>query len=189
MGNYNRKSRRIIELWYKKAQKPVKEPKYDYFDRFISLWVSFNAFFVAEFHNEASILANGKEPWEKKYLEAIYSDNHYIELYSDLINNSKSFKDNLDFFIELVDTITICKGKIIDMRPERRDCENGQEFSDKYNFEQFILTAYQIRCNLFHGNKSPESDNDFRIVKTMFILFKELLSNIYQIEGYNVGGK
>jgi len=185
MNNYNRKSIRIIKSWYKLAQKPVKSPN-DYFDRFISLWISFNAFFVAEFHEKARKLAKGNDPWEKKYLEAIYSENSensYYNRYINLIEDSKIFSKNLYYFMKLLED-TMCPGHIADMRRERRNCDYAQEFSDLNNFEQFILTAYQIRCNLFHGNKHPESDDDIEIVKTMFNLLTEFLTEIYKEEGY-----
>lgn len=33
------------------------------------------------------------------------------------------------------------------------------------NWEQVLRTIYQVRCNLFHGEKSPQSFRDFRLVE------------------------
>lgn len=182
MSNYNKKSVRIIKSWYKIAQNPVEEPN-DYFDRFISVWISFNAYFVAEFHEEACKLAKNHDPWERKYLEAIYSDQNNKNIYLDLIGESEIFKENLEIFMELLKN-TRCPGHISDMRRQRNGCENAQEFSDINNFEQFILITYRIRCNLFHGNKLPNSDDDLKIVKTIFTLLNCFLTKIYQKQGY-----
>lgn len=182
MQNYNEKSIRIVKSWYKNAQKPINEPIFDYFDRFISLWISFNAFFVAEFYEKAFKLAKNNDPWESKYLEAIYTEESYDLIYLGIIK-SKDFKENLDIFMELLKN-TSCPGHISDMRRRDNGCENAQEFSDIYNFKQFILIVYRIRCNLFHGNKYPSSDDDIKIVKTIYQLFNQFLTRIYQEEGY-----
>jgi len=58
------------------------------------------------------------------------------------------------------------------------------------------MIVYQIRCNLFHGNKSPERDGDVMLVKSIFKSFFMFLTKIYEKEEYiqtedilmNIGG-
>lgn len=62
-------------------------------------------------------------------------------------------------------------GQIEDMRPNHRG-----EFvylDDLDDFESVIKFLYQIRCNLFHGGKSPVNSNDRRLVS----LSSKLLQN------------
>lgn len=53
-------------------------------------------------------------------------------------------------------------GRVEDMRPNHRG--EYVYFTDIENFEQIVRFLYQIRCNLFHGGKSPVNTNDQRLV-------------------------
>lgn len=53
-------------------------------------------------------------------------------------------------------------GRVEDMRPSHRG--EYVYFNDVENFEQIMRFIYQIRCNLFHGGKSPVNTNDRRLV-------------------------
>jgi hypothetical protein len=53
-------------------------------------------------------------------------------------------------------------GKIEDMHPSHRG--EYKYFSDVNNFREAIEFIYQIRCNLFHGGKSPVNVHDRRVV-------------------------
>jgi hypothetical protein len=52
-------------------------------------------------------------------------------------------------------------GTVKDMTPGSHDYKKLNDIAD---FEQVILFIYQIRCNLFHGGKSPVNKNDRRLV-------------------------
>lgn len=61
-------------------------------------------------------------------------------------------------------------GQVEDMRPNHR----GEfVFLNDDDFESVIKFLYQIRCNLFHGGKSPVNSNDKRLVS----LASKLLEN------------
>lgn len=53
-------------------------------------------------------------------------------------------------------------GKVEDMRPNHRG--EYVYFNDAESFEQVMRFIYQVRCNLFHGGKSPVNTNDKRLV-------------------------
>ena len=53
-------------------------------------------------------------------------------------------------------------GEVEDMRPNHRG--EYRLLSDVDDFDQVIEFIYQIRCNLFHGGKSPVNANDRRLV-------------------------
>jgi len=53
-------------------------------------------------------------------------------------------------------------GQVEDMRPAHRG--EYKYLSDVNNFTEVIEFIYQIRCNLFHGGKSPVNAHDKRLV-------------------------
>lgn len=52
------------------------------------------------------------------------------------------------------------------------------------NLKTIKNVLYQIRCNIFHGEKTPGDDNDDRIVKNAFPLLKHIVQN--QIETHKI---
>lgn len=52
--------------------------------------------------------------------------------------------------------------KVEDMRPNHRG--EFKEITDVSDFVQVVDFIYQIRCNLFHGQKSPFNDKDKSLV-------------------------
>ncbi len=180
--NNNYKSKKIVKSWFEKVE--TSSDSYNDFDRFISLWVSFNCFFVAELYNDAKKLANNRDPSEKNYLEAFYTTDEFKKIYINLINESISFKENLRKWKHLLERITFFKGKIADLRPNHLEEKYAKEFNDINNFKQLIMSAYQLRCNLFHGNKHPEDDSDVQLVSTMFKILLEFLKKLYLDRGY-----
>ena len=51
---------------------------------------------------------------------------------------------------------------IEDMRPNHRG--EYKELKDTNNLEEVVRFIYQIRCNLFHGSKSPINSRDTNLV-------------------------
>ena len=51
---------------------------------------------------------------------------------------------------------------VADMRPHYRD--KAVSLEDIDDFAQVIRFIYQIRCNLFHGGKSPTEDRDKALI-------------------------
>lgn len=179
----NNTSRRIIISWFNKAMDPITFPGYDHFDRFISLWISFNGYFVSEHYQNAKKLQilryGGGEPSEKMYLYVIGHKRFYNEIYSKILQESIPFNSNLVKFDELLKN-TMFPGAIADLRPNRSSKQDAAYFTDKADFKQFLGILYQIRCNLFHGNKSPDSDSDKEIVKISFNLLLEFVKQVYE---------
>ena len=76
------------------------------------------------------------------------------------------------------------EGKIADLRPRSLLENRAQEFTDSYDFKQFIKIIYRVRCNLFHGNKTPLNDGDCQIVENAFKLLNMFLTRLYEEENY-----
>ncbi len=150
-----------------------------YFNCFINLWTSFNAFYTLKYGDEL----NGRKNNDRYLLNKFCTVQKYIQIYQNLIINSESFKENLFQFMTILN-YTKFPGKIRDLRIHNRENESAaKSFSSVDNFEEFIWITYQIRNNLIHGNKSNENEADIKIVKTIFNLFIEFLSEIYKQEG------
>jgi len=181
-NNHNGQSREIVKSWYNRAITPPSE-SYDYFDRFISLWVSFNCYFVSEHYVELNEKYK-KEPSERQHIDFIAANPEYNTIYATLLD-APSFSKNINKMLSLLQEVTHYKGKVADMRPDKIENEDyAKEFTDKNSFSQFINVVYQVRCNLFHGNKSPYNDRDSRIVEAFFEGFAEFCNAIYQKGGY-----
>lgn len=182
--NHNDQSIQIVKTWFDKAKSGVESHKY--FDGFISLWVSFNCFFVAEFYSEAKTQSRRSEPSERDYLKIIYTKQEYETKYLELLNN-QDFRNKINKFYNYLNGesyIVHFKGKVADMRPNHQTESKAQPFENINNFEQFIMVVYQIRCNLFHGNKSPHNDGDVQLVESIFETFLMFIEKIYNFEGY-----
>jgi len=156
----------IIENWFNKANSN-EEP----FDNFIALWISFNCFYTSgKRYVKARKLTNQPNIPEILYLKSFCSEKKYRSIYSELLKNSISFQEELNYFLKLLNEKTRFKGKIADLRPDMRDrVDRAQSFSDIINFEEFMLVSYQIRCNLFHGIKAL-SMMEIMILLVLFML-------------------
>ena len=173
-------SQKIIKHWFEKVMTEDLSS-----DKFIALWTSFNGFYVAEFYNKVKAIKKGREPNDGDYIKYIIEKGSYSKRYSELINNEPKFKKYLDNFIDVLNSgITHYPGKIADMRPSKETEQNAKEFSICTNYEQFIRIIYQIRCNLFHGNKSPYDEGDKKIIEGIFNPFYLFVKEIYELEGY-----
>jgi len=189
MSNYNSNSRKIVKTWYEKS-KDNQESDND-FDKFIYLWISFNCFFISEFYDEAYNKRNKniknendeEEPSEANYLSVFCENQNYKSLYSDLIQNSDTFKKDLELFKDSLQN-NMFPGRIPDLRPNRIKRSHAQKFNNINSLKQFIFVTYQIRNNLFHGNKSPANNDDLILVNGIFDPFFEFLTELYKKEDY-----
>lgn len=189
MSNYNSNSRDIVKTWYKKSE-DNQESNND-FDKFIYLWISFNCFFVSEFYDEAYEKRNKtikkeddkEEPSEGNYLSVFCENQKYKKLYADLIQNSDTFKTDLKLFKGSLQN-NMFPGKVADLRPNRVKESHARKFNNIKSLKQFIFVTYQIRNNLFHGNKDPGDENDLTLVNGIFNPFFEFLTELYKKEEY-----
>ena len=97
--------------------------------------------------------ASGEDRDDKKLDWLINTDNPLKEHWAG-ISGGSHFQSWLNGLLRI--------GRVEDMRPRHR----GEyiELSDISDFEQVVRFIYQIRCNLFHGGKSPVDTNDARLV-------------------------
>jgi hypothetical protein len=53
--------------------------------------------------------------------------------------------------------------------------ERSRRIGDTGDLEQVLLCVYQVRNNLFHGGKMPDSSRDGRIVRESFTIVSKIL--------------
>lgn len=190
MLNGNERSIRIVQTWYRRATTSSSlEGSYNDFDRFISLWISFNCYFVAECYREVEKIPsenndeNGPSEWQ--YVKYLFNSEKYQKYYSELLIDY-NFSQKIDNILDLLLTETKFKGRIANMQPGKSNKKDAAaKFTEKENFKQFLTSLYQVRCNLFHGNKDPgDKDSDAPIVKAYYDALMLFCKKIYETEGY-----
>lgn len=139
------------------------------------------------------------EPWKlifsikERYTEEIIFRNfsiEYQELYEELLKDIK-FKDYIQILQESLKkknrfyVINMSRlNEYYDMLEDMKTIEELNKrnivvlFEDIFNLQILKNVLYQIRCNIFHGEKTPGDINDDRIVSTSFPVLKYLLEKI-----------
>jgi len=159
----NDKLRDLIKMWFYKS-KEMENP----FDQFIFLWISFNAFYAHEHlrEKESSQLKIFRHQFKKLFREVV-------------TKNDATFKE----FKHYIDTKPVNTGFIQDLRFPVDEERHKQRYSDLTSLCEYIDCVYQVRCNLFHGGKSPEDGQDENIVKHAYNSLVVFCKAIYQKEG------
>ena len=142
----NDQVRDIIKRWFEKS-----EEQSNVFDKFISLWISFNAFYA-------------NNHLQNKECEQLCI---FIDKYERLVSETKIFMNPV--FKQLynyINTDKIPKGYIQNLRykTEEKRKNEGSSYARLDSFKDFIFVVYQIRCNLFHGGKNTENGQDIKLV-------------------------
>ena len=216
------KQKRLIKVW-----KDHSCDGKDYYVRFISLWISFNAFCYARYSKDAIkyranltgnndfnfiaqstdnikgsfILRDGEcnlnitEPDKikinisKGYRESSIFKKFTIDFkpsYDELINQPK-FEKSLKIFQQALKKDQ--KYYVINMaRIESFNSNSDYDemirkeiiypFDNYRNLNQLKNVLYQVRCNVFHGEKIPGELNDDRLVKAAYPILYMIMESL-----------
>ncbi len=149
----------FITKWIKRSERKETKDFVDIGDKFISLWIAFNAWMKNKFgeaKNDSDLI---EETIDLKEMEGIF----------------ENLKKKDDEFQRLL--LVLQNYIIVDMRyPE----EQSRKINYNGSFKSLIKSLYKIRCNLFHGRKNIEDNkNDKKLVclayKILLPLFKTYL--------------
>lgn len=148
----------FIREWLKRAERGENEPVDDA-DRFISLWIAFNGWLKKKY---------GENTSDREMVERAKGNKTLKEIFRELSTSDRDFKRNLS---------QLMRYRVIDMRDPSNEQREKRCTGD---YESFLDTIYQIRCNLFHGRKSFEENKRDRKLVTLALkllrpLFKSLL--------------
>lgn len=127
--------------WWKVLGRDQTDP----FMKFFMFYMCLDAWMTAE---------SGKDKDVDKLNWLINTPND-LNRYWDGIKNGAKFQSWLNGLLK--------ESPIDDMRPSMQG-RRQVSLTDTTDFNQVIRFIYQIRCNLFHGSKSPVNRRDERLV-------------------------
>ena len=148
----------FIREWFKRAERGENE-LVDDADRFISLWIAFNGWLKKEY---------GENTNDGEMVQRAKGNKTAQTIFRRLSASNKDFITNLSQLMGYT---------VLDMRAPSNE---QREKTCTGDYESFLDTIYQIRCNLFHGRKSFEEDEKDRELVTLALkllrpLFKSFL--------------
>jgi hypothetical protein len=145
----------VIHQWHSLALTGTVEHNNIFF-QFMAAWVAFNAQYNWFCKYEARL---GDK---QKLLEFVREDVGIDRLHRELLVNNTQYKN----------AVVTLKAKGI------RDVSRNRlvEISDESRFEDVILCVYQVRNNLFHGDKIVNNARDETVVRASF----EIVSNFME---------
>lgn len=148
--------RGIIRTWYQRAQSAD-----DTFDKFIYLWIAFDAFAINYSEKE----------WHYQVRKVMEEDSMLTNCYASLMKNN-------DFLREIRKLQEQCP--VYDTRKKfLNNPKYSKTISDLNNFKEVLDVIYKIRNNLFHGGKSPDEERDKRLVSLAFNILNKLSTSIF----------
>jgi hypothetical protein len=148
---------KFITNWLERAER--EENSLDDADRFINLWIAFNAWMKKEYGESKLDAVLISEAKNNRGLESIFD----------------KLKDNqLDKNLKKIKK----KGLIYDMRYPG-DTKKAKEYNA--SFGSLLDVIYQVRCNLFHGRKNIKDDTrDEELVEICYQILLPLFKNFFK---------
>lgn len=127
-----------------------------------------------------------KERYAENIIYQCFS-RYYNESYLDWLHDDPSLEGMLNAFVESIQKPNGCY--VINMLKSAdysesipldtlRSSNIVAAIIDRKNLRQIIDTLYQVRCNVFHGEKTPGGPNDDGIVRTAHPLLRAFLQHI-----------
>lgn len=128
------------------------------FIRFMILWMAFNSYYSRTYQLK----------WDKAGVDSVGKELKAQKIY----NRNK--EKILDAFSKIPSNY--CNPRIY-VKDMRINTPQDAFFDEKYSeLSDFLSAVYQVRCNLFHGDKPPNSDIDEKLVSWAYINLLEFLT-------------
>lgn len=143
------------KAWYNKAK-----TEHDCFDRFVYQWFAFNILYSPYFDDN-----------ERRAIKNYIHDNwRSIVHLEDLLDS-----EQVNYFKQRI--IRNCRLDSSNDTAEYAARLKSERNSLKYRLIALMMILYQVRCNLFHGNKLFTSESDQEVVDNAASVMQEVLSN------------
>jgi hypothetical protein len=176
----------IARKWFDLALEGEVDPE-DPFLRFIAVWVAFNGVCSWTYKRSRSGAwrnrlreirrrknRNVKQRWvgDKEQVELFSTEEEAIDLHHRLLSKDREYKT----------AVSSLQEKQPVHNPDKPN--NPARIEDNTDLEQVLLCIYQVRCNLFHGDKMPEksSARDEGLVRASYRIISKLIEP-YFVEG------
>lgn len=152
----------FIDEWIKRAEREEGRDTIDIGDKFISLWIAFNAWLKSRF---------GEKINDGELIKKVINFQPLVDIFNEIKHDQK-FKY---LFLDLG------QYEILNMQdPENESKKKSYDGS----FNSLISSIYAIRCNLFHGRKNfQEDENDKKLVCLAYKILLPLFKNVIQKNG------
>lgn len=141
------------------------------FMSFVNIWMAFNGWMAAVTERET----------DADMIRSSAANARLVEAYSTLMETSRPFQRLVTDFAAMWPVLNVRDvrkklGRDSFWRLQRDDliaaCEAAHvkcqpstwSVGDTPSWEQLLRTIYQVRCNLFHGEKSPQNHRDRQLV-------------------------
>jgi hypothetical protein len=144
----------LITEWFKRSQKEGAR-EFTIFDQFMSLWLSFNAWgtYKSKKDKDSSML-------------------NWVKVNTDLRNTHIRLMKDDDEYSKRVAQLS--QYNVLDMRPSHKG--QSKSVSNVNSLDELLDVIYQIRCNLFHGQKSEIDPHDRELVDLAFHILSKLFN-------------
>ena len=150
-----------LNAWYKFGV----EHNNPFFIKFMTLWFAFNCMYkkykgTHEYKDEKGKIQTRDDVEYEKINE--WCEDKKNEEKLKLVHNRIFNSPFIEIFKE---------GPVIDMKkghetyPNKNNYENLMSSNGNLQMKGLFQTMYQVRCNLFHGNKSPDNNRDLELVR------------------------
>lgn len=130
----------FIDTWLKRAKRG--EEFIDEGDRFVSLWIAFNAWLKSEYSETATDYELIEQVKVNKKLKLIFDELKKTSGYSEILSR--------------------LEGRCVYNAKYPNDRTKDKVYNGSFN--SLIAVLYQIRCNLFHGRKNIEEKDEYKLV-------------------------
>jgi hypothetical protein len=142
----------IIIPWYKLASGETVDQSNIFF-RFIAAWIAFNGIYSTRYDDQ---------PNDSRKIEKFSYEPEMFERHKTLLANDKKYLQAVEYIAS--------KGVIDSKYPD--DPYKIEKFE---NLGQVMRCIYQIRCNLFHGEKELENPRDKGLVEAAYTIVSMLI--------------
>ena len=158
-------SRRLIRAWLQVArdETPALGENLAAFFRFMALWMAFNAYLTRRYPD-----SNG----DHGKVETFAQDRPSKEAHCAALANQD--------YLAAVQTLKESHGVrgIRDMRPNRNDV---REIRNERCLREVMDCVYQVRCNLFHGDKAFSDERDHALVKAAYTIVWTHMKPLFEV--------
>jgi hypothetical protein len=181
--------RRLIGHWFRLAHQQLECDPAESFEPFIYVWIALNGW--------ASCCTDLDQ--DRQLIEALSSSAELEQRFNDSLDKSATFRAIAERFRDLwpVFKVQDLRRRRIPMHRElnrremaadyfergagsfapacfRRHVENGEEVP--LDWPHVLAAVYQVRCNIFHGDKAPHSEIDRVLVHSAFQILVRFLA-------------